>query len=300
METETTPPRVLRELPPRRLDWYSMFVMLFGDWVTQFGWLLVAMGSISMWTPRVQSELTQWWEQRRVEWQKVPGTVVEVGELPLEEKGVNIWWHRYTFKLAGETYEGISYHRGKKFDPGQIAYIHYDPDWPWRSYIIGLRRNPRPAPLIPSLIVLVLGIVLVVAPLRRRLHQAHLLKIGEFTRGNLVSKEPTGKAIREGSRVLPEYKYLFQFEYQGTFYLASCSTHHTQQVEDEEAEIILFNPRRPTDNLVFDALTNAPSIDERGHLAPPPPLKSWTLFLPIFTIACNLLFVGRELLEWFS
>lgn len=264
-----------------------MFTLLFGDWPTQAGWLLLAMGSVFFWTTSVRSELAMWWEQRQVNWQKVPGVVLEVGELPKIERGERIWYHKFFFSVAGKRYEGISYQRGKKFDPGQIAYIHYDPEYPWRSYIIGQRRSPWPARINLLLLVPLLGVVLVVAPLKRRLHFTHLLKMGAFTRGTLVAKEPTGKVIREGSRLLPEFKYLFQFEHEGIVYLASCKTHHTQLVEDEEAEIILYDPAKPTDNVVYDAMPFAPPIDERGSLAPPSPSKSWVLLLPFFTIAFN-------------
>ena len=36
--------RVLREMPPRHLNWYTRLVVLFGDYTMQAGWFLLAFG----------------------------------------------------------------------------------------------------------------------------------------------------------------------------------------------------------------------------------------------------------------
>ena len=285
-------------MPPRHLNWYTRLVLLFGDYTMQAGWLLLAIGSVFFWTTAVRSEAALWLEQQRTDWQKQVGVVLKADSINVWEKGKHIWKYEYSFALAGKEYRGVSYSPEKKFDPQQIVYIHYDPTNPNLNYIIGLRRSPYPARINLLLIIPVLGLLLVLFPLRERLKFLHILRIGDFTRGRLISKTPTGKTVREGSRIMPRHKYLFQFEHKGTIYTASCTTHRGHLVEDEETEIILYDHFKPQNNIVYDAVPNVPEIDAAGRMKPAPNSKAWTVFLPLFTVAFNLLFFVKNLLDW--
>lgn len=284
-------------MPPRHLNGYTRLVVLFGDYTMQAAWLLLAIGSVFFWTTSIRSEAALWLEQQQTNWQRQPGVVLKADSVNIREKGQHIWKYEYSFALAGKEYRGVSYYPAKKFDPQQIVYIHYDPANPQVNYIIGMRRSPYPARINWLLILPVLGLLLVLLPLRERLRFLHILRIGDFTRGRLISKSPTGKTVREGSRVMPQYKYLFQFEHDGIIYTASCVTHQGHLVEDEEAEIILFDRFKPQNNIVYDAVPNVPEIDEAGRMKQAPNTRAWTVFLPIFTVVFNLLFFARMLLD---
>lgn len=297
MDENANKPRVLREMPPRHLNWHTRLVLLFGDPASQAGWLLLAVGSVFFWTTSIRSEAALWLEQKSTHWQRDVGQVLTADSTSLWEKGNHVWKYEYYFDLAGKQYHGVSYSPGKKFDPKQIVYIHYNPSNPDISYIIGLRRTPYPARLNVLLVIPLLGLALVLLPLRQRLKFLHILKIGDFTRGRLISKTPTGKTVREGIRVLPQFKYLFQFEHEGTLYLSSCVTHLGYLVEDEEAEIILYDRFNPQNNIVYDAVPNVPKIDESGRMCQAPTHKAWVVALPVFTLSFNLLFFGKTLLQ---
>lgn len=284
-------------MPPRHLNWYTRMVVLFGDYVMQAGWLLLAVGSVFFWTTSIRSEASLWLEQQRTDWQRQVGIVLKSDSVDVWEKGHHIWKYEYNFALAGKQYDGVSYSAEKKFDPEQIVYIHYDPTNPYLNYIIGLRRTPYPTQVNFLLIIPLMGLLLVLFPLRERLRFLHILRIGDFTRGRLISKSPTGKSVREGSRVMPQHKYLFQFEHEETIYTASCTTHHGQLVEDEEAEIILYDHFKPQNNLIYDAVPNVPEIDEAGRMCQAPNSKAWVVFLPFFTVIINLLFIAKAALE---
>lgn len=290
--------RVLREMPPRHLNWYTRLVVLFGDYTMQAGWFLLAFGSVFFWSTSIRSEAARWLEQQGTDWQRQPGVVLKADSVNVWEKGHHVWKYEYSFALAGKEYRGVSYSPEKKFDPQQIVYIHYDPANPDINYIIGLRRSPYPAYINLLLIIPLLGLLIVLLPLRQRLRFLHILRVGDFTRGRLISKSPTGKSIREGSRVMPQHKYLFQFEHDGVTYTASCTTHRGYLVEDEEAEIILYDHFKPQNNIVYDAVPNVPEIDLAGRMAPPPASKAWTVFLPVFTVTFNLFFFVKSLLDW--
>ncbi len=285
------PPRYLKELPPRRLDAVSQAILLVGDMASQVGWLLVAMGSVFFWTVAVHSEARLLLEERGVNWQSKAGYIIAADSTRTVEGTARIWKYRHSFGLDGQIYLGESFSVGKKFDPHQIVFIRYDADNPQKNFIVGLRRHEFSSKADWFLIVPLFGFLLLLLPLRRNLRIIRLLKIGDFTRGRLTNKYATGETIRKGGSVMPEFRYSFEFEHEGTKYLANCRTHETDKVEDEETEIVLYDRYDPTFNLVYDAVQNVPHINEQGVMEPLKGWQAWVLFLPVFTIVLNLVYL---------
>lgn len=283
--------RILRELPPRHLDWFSRLVLLCGDAVSQAGWFMLALGSFFFWTTAVNSEVKYFFEKHSKDWQSKAGVILEADSTGIREQGRQVWKYRHSFALEDYRYKGTSYSVGKKFDAGQIAFIRYDPENPTINFIIGLKRSAHRWQVNLLLLIPLLGFVFVVSAIRQNLRFLRLLKIGDFTRGEMTEKLATGRTVKEGAQVLPVFKYLFRFEYGGTIYLASCRTHRTNLVEDEATESILFDRFNPAYNLVYDAVPNVPVINAAGKMEPVPGWKGWVLFLPAFTLAVNLVFL---------
>ena len=283
--------RVLRELPPRRLDWYTQTVLLLGDFISQTGWALLAAGSVFFWTTAVNSEVKYFFEKHHTDWQQKAGVILEADTTLGVENKKRIWEYRHSFAPGdGYRYLGTSYSVGKKFDAGQIAYIQYDPENPATNYIVGLRRSEYSWRVNLLLLVPLFGLFFIGYPIRLNLKDLRLLKIGDFTRGELESKTATGQSVKKGAQVLPVFKYQFRFEYEGVIYLASCRTHHTNLVEDEATESILFDRYNPAFNLVYDAVPNVPPVSAEGKMERMPAMKVWVLFLPGFSVAVNFIF----------
>ncbi|HFA52068.1 MAG TPA: hypothetical protein ENJ95_23880 [Bacteroidetes bacterium] len=287
---EQIPPRYLKELPPRRLDLFTQAILLFGDMATQLGWALLAAGAVFFWTVAVNSEARLFLEERNVEWQEKAGVVLQADSTRSLEGKERIWKYVHSVSVNGKRYKGTSYSVGKKFDPGQIAYIRYDAADPANNYMAGLRRHEFSSKADWLLLLPLFGLLLILLPLRQNLRFVRLLKIGDFTRGKLVNKYPTGESVWEGGALMPEFEFSFEFEHKGIKYLANCRTHETYKVEDEETEIVLYDRYKPTFNLVYDAVPNMPDINEDGKLEPLSGLKAWVLFLPVFTVAFNLIY----------
>lgn len=282
--------RTLRELPPRHLDWYTRAVLFFGDRVSQTGWLLFAAGSLFFWTTSTHSEARLWFHHQTLDWATKAGLVLTADSTGKGEGKKQIWHYRHSFAVDGKRYFGESYSVGKKFDAGQIAYIQYDPENPGYNYIIGMRRNLYPVRANWMLVLPLLGLFFIFYPMKQNLRFIRLLKIGDFTRGKMVGKTVTNQTVKTGAGVRPVVKYLFAFEYEDTIYHATCRTHRTDLVEDEETESILFDRFNPAFNLVYDAVPNVPAISPEGKMLPAPPSKAWVLFLPTFGVAVNLVF----------
>lgn len=284
--------RTLRELPPRRLDWYTQAVLLLGGYVSQTGWALLAIGSVFFWHTSVNSGVKYWWRDRTVDWQSKEGVILEADSTATMQDGQRVWRYEHSFAPGdGYRYRGVSFSIGKKFDAGQLAFIQYNPDDPRDNYAIGLRRTEYPKRVNLLLLVPLLGLVLVVYSFPRKWRVLRLLKIGDFTRGKLFGKNPTGEVFRKGVKVLPVFRFDFRFEHNGGVYHATCRTQHPALVEDENTESILYDRFKPSFNLVYDAVPSLPKITKSGKLAPMPWERAWVLFLPGFCLAVNLVYL---------
>jgi hypothetical protein len=292
MDLPAAPQRNLRQLPPRQLDWYTQAVLLFGGYMSQVGWALLALGSVFFWTLAVRSEAVEWFRGSTANWQDKEGVILEADSTGTVEDGQRIW--RYLHSVApgdGYRYKGVSYSVGKKFDAGQLAFIRYDTDDPRNNFAVGLRRSEHRWQVNLLLLIPLLGLLLVIYPLRRNFKVLRLLKIGDFTRGRLISKNPTGQVVRLGAKVLPVFRFEFRFEHNGAVFHATCHTHHPALVEDEDSESILFDRYKPSFNLVYDAVLNLPKITASGKLASMPVQRAWVLFFPMFVVVVNGVFL---------
>ncbi|TAK33054.1 MAG: hypothetical protein EPO28_17380 [Saprospiraceae bacterium] len=283
--------RILRELPPRHLSWYTRAVLFFGDQVSQTGWLLFAAGSLFFWNTSTHSEARLWFHHQTLDWSSIAGVILSEDSTGKWEDKKQIWQYGHYFALDGVRYTGKSYSIGKKFDAGQIAYIQYDPEDPGYNCIIGMRQNLYPVRANWLLLLPLLGLLFIFYPVSQNLRFIRLLKIGDFTRGKMVGKTATNQTVKTGGSVRPVMRYLFAFEYEGTIYHAHCHTHRTNLVEDEETESILFDRYNPAFNLVYDAVPNVPATGTNGKMMPAPAGKAWVLFLPAFGIAVNLVYL---------
>lgn len=284
--------RTLRELPPRRLDWYTQAVLLLGGYVSQTGWALLAIGSVFFWHTSVNSGVKYWWRDQTVDWQSKEGIILEADSTSATQGGQRVWRYLHSFAPGdGYRYRGVSFSIGKKFDAGQLAFIQYNPNDPRDNYAVGLRRTQYAKRVNLLLLVPLAGLVLVAFSFPRKWRVLRLLKIGEFTRGKLFGKNLTGEVVRNGAKVLPVYRFDFRFEHSGTVYHSTCRTHHPALVEDEESESILFDRYKPGFNLVYDAVPHLPKITKSGKLAAMPWERAGVLFLPGFCLAVNLVYL---------
>ena len=281
----------LLELPPRQLNWYTQAVLLCGDRMTQIGWLLFAVGSLFFWVTSTHSEARLWFHHQTLDWATKAGVILSADSTGKWEDKKQIWRYGHSFELEGKRFPGESYSIGKIFDAGQIAYIHYDPADPSYNCIIGMRRNIYSMRVNWMLLLPFFGLFFIFYPIGQNLRFIRLLKIGDITRGKMVGKTATNQTVNTGGSVRPVMKYLFAFEYEDTIYHATCSTHRTDLVEDEETESILFDRYNPAFNLVYDAVPNVPAIGPKGNMVPAPARKAWVLFLPAFGIAVNIVYL---------
>jgi hypothetical protein len=134
------------------------------------------------------------------------------------------------------------------------------------------------------LIFPLVGLFMVIPGIRSQAKALDLLRNGEFTRGQLREKESTGTVYSINDVQYPEYKYTFDFQYNGVTYQAIAKTHITEPLEDEALENILFYPGYPTFNVVYDGISNSPRMDQMGNFITAPLGRAWVLLAPAFSI----------------
>lgn len=293
MEDTTRSPNEISPLSAGKAPaWYGQALIALGGPASQAGWILLAIGSVFLWTTALKSEIRYLFQEKFTDWQVVAGVVLQAKATGARQSGKDIWYYRHSFALDdGYRYRGNSYSVGPKFDAGQVVYIKYVPEQPEDNYIVGLRRSKHSAAVNLLLLFPLAGLLLVGLTLPRNLRNLQLVRKGVFTKGKLENKELTSNAFRTGARILPVYRYSFFFDVQQVLYYAVCHTHEGWRVEDDSEEPVLYLPANPMVNAVYDAIPHAPPLGPDGQPGVPSAKKAWLLLFPAFVFWLNLLFI---------
>ena len=88
-----------------------------------------------------------------------------------------------------------------------------------------------------------------------------VLENGLLAYGNLVGKEATNTEVNDQT----VYKLIFEFTAEdGRPYRAEHRTHRTEDLEDDDEEALVYDPRHPYDNVLVDGLPGRVSIAPDG------------------------------------
>lgn len=282
--------RFLSESPPRRIDVFTKLTVLFGGMLQQMGWAFLAMGSLFSWIFLPASDVALWFQAKK-EWIAIPGQVISSESTNSSVNDQMVYLHRHDFELNGQTYEGQSYSIGKSYHSGDQVIILYEDGKPENSHIEGERRSMFPALVLFVLIFPLIGLGFVISHLKKNAKAIRLLEHGTFTRGALHSKEGTNSTVKINGRSHPIFKYRFEFTAGGKTHFANCKTYQSWLVEDEEREIILYDPFGPEDHVVYDSIANMPRISPQGMLEPATLIKASALILPAISLLINWYFI---------
>ena len=255
--------------PPRHVPLTVRVRLLFGGFLNQFGWIFFGFGMVFVWSFTLQADLTSW-HLFRGRLETCEGTVTASKKTSFSEggskrrRGTPVYANHYSFTdSAGAEHQGVSYKTGVRLNAGDKVTVEYLPARPEISRIKGMRRKPvGPWGLLVVLFPLV-GACLVISGVRRGLRAGRLLRFGEQTTGRLKSKTPTNTKVNN-QRV---YKLVFDFEgCDGARYEATAKTHRPEKLEDERDEPLLYDPTRPSQAVMLDALPGSPRIDQSGSI----------------------------------
>jgi len=248
-----------------------------------FGWFLFGIGLAIVWGFTLKSDLTGWFYFRG-QLKTSEGTILASEKTGGTREGPNgervfVYWYHYSFiGPEGREYKGRSIEAGQELDKGARVTIEYPKGKPRISRIRGMSRSPIGLFGLMPVIFPLIGLCFIIKGLKKGARSNRLLQNGLQTTGKLISKVYTGVDVgsRRDGTAEPIYKLTFEFTAEdGKTYKTRVKTEKPQELENEAAEPLLYEPTNPSYAVMLDDLPGGPRVDEHGYIK----TKS-----PIFTV----------------
>lgn len=184
------------------------------------------------------------------------GTVHNVEETSATENKKKILQFDFDYFVNEVPYYGTSYYRGDPgLRPGDEVTVEYDQNDPGLARIQHFRMAPYNGDtFLLMLIFPFVGLMLLTWAIVKGRKIIALVRTGYVTTGKVISKTATNARInkRRVYKIGFEYNGLDGMTRQGT-----VKTHQPERLEDEEDELLLFNPDQPDEAILVDALPKA-------------------------------------------
>ncbi len=179
------------------------------------------------------------------------GELTDVIETNAEINDVSVFEYKYKYTINDSTYTGSSYHTGYIEIPN-IVDVQFNVLQPEVSRIKGMRQSSMGSWIIFLLAIFpLIGGIMVIVTVKNGIRRLKILKYGKLAKGKFVRKEATDVTIND-QRV---YKMFFKFTADdGNEYTCFDKTHKTWELEDEEFELLVYDPRRPSEAVLLDTL----------------------------------------------
>ncbi|HAI74804.1 MAG TPA: hypothetical protein DCM08_01035 [Microscillaceae bacterium] len=211
---------------------------------------------------------------------------VEATGTRVNKRTVMAYAYAYTHPQTGQSLQGVSYGFFNDYQQNQEVKIEYLPGKAEVSRIVGLKRSVIPAIFLIFVIFPIVALLLFITNWMQARKSIRLLRTGEVSWGTLVEKTPTNTRIND--RVV--YRMAFEFEASDRKqYRAYVETHLTELLEDNEKEMLFFDPEKPAQAVMRDNLPGKPKIDDEGNITPDHMPYS-LLILPLINLSILLLF----------
>jgi hypothetical protein len=291
VEDESPQTRLLP--PPRSIPLSLTARVLFGGVLSQFGWAFFAFGMVFIWAFDAGAGAVESLRFRG-DVATVQGVVTESRSTNLSINDRPVYETSYSATLAdGRILTGASYATGRWEEAGTAVVIEWiDGDRPL-SRISGYRASQAGLGVLFVLIFPLAGFGMAVFGLRKGLIAHRLMSTGQLARGTLLTSEATSTRINE----MPVMKLTFEFEVDGAPHHAVAKTHVPHDLEDEERELLVYDPRNPENAAMLDELRCRPRVNARGEFEATRSTLPATLYLllPGVSILTMLRYIGSLL-----
>src|SRR5512138_242199 len=167
-----------------------------------FGWLFLAFGGPFSTVFLRNADLASWWRFRGAV-ESTQGVVTACERTRASEggskgrSGTPIYANRYTFELAGETREGVSYATGRCVGAGSGVAVEYAAENPEHSRIAGMRAAIFGPWILFVAVFPLVGLGMIAFAWRARRRELRLLAVGKLGHGNLVAEEQTQVTVNK-------------------------------------------------------------------------------------------------------
>lgn len=247
--------------PPRLVPLGLRLQVLLGGPLGVMGWLFAAFGAIFPWAFVPMADLS--FVRFRGPAGQAQGQVVGVEQTSARENKRTIWRVLYRFTdPAGVERAGASYALGQEPAAGGPAPVEFLLADPGVSRIEGLRMGPFSPWVCVVAIFPAIGLLLALGGLKKGLTSVGLLAEGELAVGVLRGKEPTNTRIN--NRTVFALTFAFT-DLDGREQTVTERTHTPERLEDEEGELLVYDPSSPSRAVLVDNLPGRPELDlEQG------------------------------------
>lgn len=276
-----------RQRPPRHLSLYSQAVLLCSGIYSTMGWIFFGFGMIFFWIFTYNSAAMLWFSPK-VDWENSKGTIVKIETTNASENDENIYSVKYTYFVNGQEHTGKGYFIDNDVMEGDEIAVQFNPDNIVHSRLTNGRQKMFSAWTSFIVIFPLVGLGMLFFGTKASYKALNLIKTGNFSTGQMLSKEPTGGHVQINDVTYPIYNYEFQFFAKGRDRTARCQTYKTHLVEDEVEEFILYDYLEPNINIVYDAIPNAPEFDNFGQMKQVPFKKAYLLIAPVLTLLIHI------------
>jgi hypothetical protein len=179
--------------------------------------------------------------------------VLDVNSTNSSINDVTVYKYNYQFQTDdGKTYNGQGFSTGKVFNTSDLIVVNYKSENPELSKAVELRSSEFGGGIgFFVLIFPLIGLIMLFFSIRKAIKQISILKIGELAEGKLLFKTPTNTKINN------QTVYALTFEFKATdgqVYQAVTKTHLYQRLEDEQLEKLVYDPDKPSNAVLLDAL----------------------------------------------
>jgi len=283
------------QAPPRPVPLPVQVRVLFGGMVSQMGWLFLGFGLIFVWAFAVHVDLSG--PMRLITPQvETRGQVTGIEDTDISEGGDDdspgTPIYRILYRYAGpggRILEGASYSVGTDLQPGEPVRVEYAAANPENSRIVGLRQAPLPWVVLFVLIFPLIGLVMVVYSLVEGTRASRLLRIGVLAQATLISAEPTSMSVNNR----PVVRLTFDFtDAEGSLHEVTTRTNAPERLQDQQTELVLYDPRRPDEAVMLDSLPGSPRLDADGVLQVESSYLSYALLIiPALTVTGHLAYL---------
>jgi len=285
--------RPIISYPPRKIPFDLSIMLILGNFMAKLGFFFFGFGLIFVWIFGINADYTSWYKFRSGI-DEVPGMIKKCEKTGFSEgrgsssssQGSPVYKYSYSYTdKNGLGHEGISYST-KNYNRVSIQYLKNNPDY---SRIKGALRKPMP-PLVGFVFIFpIIGIFMTIKGIKKGMISYFLLKHGYPAEAKIVERNSTSQRINNHEVINYELEFSIK---NGTKYRSSFKTHLTDNLDDEDTELIFYDPYKPEVAIPFDALTTKPLINTEGRFLSVNKLKAlWIIILYIVVIIGHGLYI---------
>jgi hypothetical protein len=265
--------------PPRAISFKLAAQMFLGGAGAQVGWAVLGFGSIFFWAFAWHADLSGW-RFREGAVSRAQGEVLNCRKTSYSVDEADVYANEYHFKVGDASIGGVSYDMENCVEgPVTVEYLTAAPEV---SRIAGMRRDVMGPWATLVAIFPAVGLLLVVAGLRKGARRVHLLREGVPAPGHITEQKAT--AIETNGR--RDYRVTLAFTaHDGRKESVTIRTNRPEDYGKEWNSLVLHDASDPKRAMLVGSLPGKIGLDDAGSFVGGTRIAIF--ILPVVSLALN-------------